>query len=114
MTNPGVLRSSLFSSVPAWIAVTAATAITGYLSARAFFGQPLGFMAGWSLFWGLLNKPQVVMTPNCDALDVNGVSEVTVKTNVGYALITIVTLGIYCPVNISWKCAKPCQQTDSL
>ena len=54
------------------------------------------------------------MTPNCDAMEVNGVSEVTVKTNLGYALITVVTLGIYCPVNISWKCAKPCQQTDSL
>jgi len=68
----------------------------------------------YSLFWGLLNKPQVLQTPNCDAMGVNGVSEVTVKTNLGYALVTIVTLGIYCPVNISWKCAKPCQQTDSL
>jgi hypothetical protein len=68
----------------------------------------------YSLFWGLLNKPQVLQTPNCDELGVNGVSEVTIKTNLGYALLTVVTLGIYCPVNISWKCAKPCQQTDSL
>jgi hypothetical protein len=67
-----------------------------------------------SLFWGLLNKPQVLQTPNCDKLGVNGVSEVTVKTNLGYALLTIATLGIYCPVNITWKCAKPCQQTESL
>jgi hypothetical protein len=67
-----------------------------------------------SLFWGLLNKPQAVMTPNCDQLGVNGVAEVTVKTNFGYALLTIATLGIYCPVTISWKCAKPCNPTGVL
>src|SRR5690349_18713429 len=67
-----------------------------------------------SLFWGLLNKPQVLQTPNCDQLGVNGVSEVTVKTNFGFAVLTIATLGIYCPVNITWKCAKPCQQTEGL
>ncbi len=68
----------------------------------------------YSLFWGLLNKPQVMHTPNCDALEVNGVSEVTIRTNLGNALLTVVTLGIYCPVTVSWKCAKPCQQTDSI
>ncbi len=67
-----------------------------------------------SLFWGLINKPQVLQTPNCDKLGVNGVSEVTVKTSLGFALLTIATLGIYCPVNITWKCAKPCQQTEGL
>ena len=67
-----------------------------------------------SYFWGILNKPQVLKTPNCDNLGVNGVAEVTVKTNFGYALVTIATLGIYCPVKVSWKCAKPCQQSDSL
>ena len=67
-----------------------------------------------SLFWGVLNKPQVLHTPNCDALGVNGVSEVMVRTNFGYAFITVLTLGIYCPVTIEWKCAKPCQQTGDL
>ena len=37
--------------VPAWIAALVATAITPTL---ALSGQPLGFMVGWSLFWGLL------------------------------------------------------------
>jgi tetratricopeptide (TPR) repeat protein len=41
--------------VPAWIAALVATAIAVYWTARAFSGPgPLGFMAGWSLFWGLL------------------------------------------------------------
>jgi tetratricopeptide (TPR) repeat protein len=41
--------------VPAWIAVLVATAIAVYWTARALSGPGLlGFMAGWSLFWGLL------------------------------------------------------------
>ena len=40
--------------VPAWIAALVATAIAVYRLAIAVFGQPLGFLAGWSLFWGLL------------------------------------------------------------
>ena len=71
-------------------------------------------MHAHSLFWGLVNKPQVVHPKNCDDIGVNGMAEVVVKTNLGYALITIATLGIYCPVNIYWKCSKPCMQTDSL
>ena len=41
--------------VPAWIAVLVAMAVAVYRAALALFGQPLGFMAGWSLFWGLLS-----------------------------------------------------------
>ncbi len=67
-----------------------------------------------SLFWGIINKPQVITTPVCDSLGVNGVSEVVVKTNFGNALVTILTLGIYCPVRVEWKCAKPCRQTQTL
>lgn len=67
-----------------------------------------------SLFWGIINKPQVITTPSCDALGVTGVSEVNIKTNFGNALLTVVTLGIYCPVTVEWKCSKPCQQVGEL
>ena len=64
--------------------------------------------------WGLVNKPAEIHTPICDTLGVNGVSEVTVKTNFGFALITVVTLGIWCPVKVEWICSKPCQQIGNL
>jgi hypothetical protein len=67
-----------------------------------------------SLFWGLLNKPQVIHTPNCDSLGVLGVSEVAVKTNFGGALLTVLTLGIYHPVRVEWKCSKPCPKIGEL
>jgi tetratricopeptide (TPR) repeat protein len=40
--------------VPAWMVALAAAAFAAYRLALALFGPPLGFMAGWSLFWGLL------------------------------------------------------------
>ncbi len=64
--------------------------------------------------WGLVQKPQYIATPNCDAMGVNGVSEVYVRTNFGYALITVCTLGIWCPMVIEWRCSKPCQQQGEL
>jgi hypothetical protein len=63
-----------------------------------------------SYFWGLLQKPKGgITTPLCDSLDVNGLSVVRVRTNLGYALITVVTLGIWCPMKIDYRCSKPCQ-----
>lgn len=68
----------------------------------------------YSLFWGLMNQPQVLHTPNCDTLGALGVSEVKVQTNLGYALITVATLGIYCPIRVVYKCSKPCPQEGEL
>lgn len=64
-----------------------------------------------SLFWGLINKPQIIQTPVCDSLGVNGVAEVKVKNNLGNALLTVCTLGIYCPLTLEWQCATPCTPT---
>ncbi len=66
-------------------------------------------------FWGLLQNPKNgITTPNCDSLNANGMAEVRVKTNFGYVLITVATLGIWCPMQVSWKCGKPCQKIGSL
>jgi hypothetical protein len=67
-----------------------------------------------SYLWGLLQKPPTIPTPICDSLEVNGLAEVTVKTNFGYSLINVVTLGIWCPIKMQWKCSKPCKKTETL
>lgn len=67
-----------------------------------------------SYFWGLVQSPKEITTPNCDSLGVNGMAEVKTQTNLGYALITVVTLGIWCPMKIEWRCGKPCQRVDPL
>jgi hypothetical protein len=66
-----------------------------------------------AFFWGLAQKPaNGVRTPLCDSLGVNGMSEVKVKTNLGYALVTVATLGIWCPMKLQWKCGKPCKKPE--
>jgi hypothetical protein len=67
-----------------------------------------------SFFWGLLQKPPTISTPICDSLDVNGLAEVTMKTNLGYSILNVATLGIWCPMRVQWKCSKPCKKTETL
>ena len=67
-----------------------------------------------SLFWGLVKNPKEIHTPVCDSLGVNGMAEVTMRTNFGYALITVATLGIWSPMKVQWKCGKPCKKTGTL
>ena len=67
-----------------------------------------------SLFWGLLQNPREIHTPICDSLGVNGLAVVTMKTNFGYALITVITLGIWSPVKVEYKCSKPCKKSEIL
>lgn len=67
-----------------------------------------------SFFWGMLNNPEEIHTPICDSLQVNGMAVVEVKSNLGYSLITVLTLGIWSPVRIGWKCSKPCRETGHL
>ena len=67
-----------------------------------------------SFLWGLAQKPSTITTPICDSLGVNGMSEVTMKTNLGYSLITVLTLGIWCPMKVEYKCSKPCKKSDTL
>lgn len=59
-------------------------------------------------FWGAIQSPKRIVTPICDSLGSNGMAEVTVKNNFGYSLLTVVTLGIWSPARVEWKCGKPC------
>lgn len=67
-----------------------------------------------SFFWGLVQNPKEIATPVCDSLNANGVAVVQVKSNFGFSLITVLTLGIWSPMKIEWKCSKPCQVTGHL
>jgi hypothetical protein len=70
-----------------------------------------------SFLWGAIQKRTNgidVVTDNCDSLQINKVDEVRVTTNFGYSLINVVTLGIWCPMQIQWKCAKPCGRIGTI
>ncbi|NDU96480.1 hypothetical protein GK108_16485 [Spirosoma terrae] len=65
-----------------------------------------------SFFWGLVQ--QNVTAKNCDSLKLKSLDEVRVTTNFGYSLLTVATLGIWSPVQIEWKCPKPCPREGEL
>lgn len=56
----------------------------------------------WSLLWGAVQENPAI--DNCEGQDL---AEVTVHTNLGFALITVATLGLVAPAEVEWYCAKP-------
>ena len=84
------------------------------LNTHAQPGAEFNSVTAHSFFWGLIQNPKEITTPICDSLNANGVALVQVKNNFGYSLITVLTLGIWCPMKIEWKCSKPCQVTGHL
>lgn len=105
--------------VPAWLisgSLLFSSCYTYRVATQAQAGSEASkFTTAHSLFWGLVNSPKDgIHTPVCDSLGVNGLSEVTIKSNFGYALITVVTLGIWSPVRVQWKCSKAIKKTGIL
>ncbi len=55
----------------------------------------------WSLAWGIVQEQ-----PRVDNCEDQALAEVTQSTNLGFALISVVTLGIAMPQRVEWRCAK--------
>lgn len=55
----------------------------------------------WSFLWGVWQRE-----PQPDNCNGQALKEVRVSSNLGFALITVVTVGLVAPERIAWKCAK--------
>lgn len=55
----------------------------------------------WSFFWGSVQKEDPVKNCNGQPL-----AEVRVSSNLGFALLTVATLGLVAPETVAWRCAK--------
>ena len=67
-----------------------------------------------SYLWGILQSPKEVTTPVCDSLGSPGLSEVLLRRNFGDYVASFITLGIWNPALLKWKCSKPCQKVGHL
>lgn len=56
----------------------------------------------WSLAWGMVGEG--VPAAQCQA---EGLAEVTTSTNLGFALLTVLTLGFAAPQRVEWRCGMP-------
>jgi hypothetical protein len=52
-------------------------------------------------FWGAMEE--TVATENCQG---NGLDEVVIRRTLPNTLATILTLGIWMPLDVEWRCAK--------
>lgn len=70
-----------------------------------------------SYLWGKIQNRKNgidLVADDCDSLNINKMDEVLISTNFIYSLINVVTLGIWCPINIQYKCSKPCQRIGTI
>lgn len=68
-----------------------------------------------TLAWGLITRD--TRTTYCEGAvpdsvasacrQSNAIDQVRVSSNFGFALITVVTLGFWAPMQLEWHCAKP-------
>ncbi|WPU96274.1 hypothetical protein SNE25_12170 [Mucilaginibacter sabulilitoris] len=107
----GHCRKLLLASA---ITLTLNSCYTTRVATQAQPGSEVSSRTVNSFFWGIIQSPKRVNTPICDSLNVNGLAEVTVRNNFGYSLITVITLGIWSPTRVEWKCGKPCQKVGTL
>ena len=59
--------------------------------------------------WGAVRQDLPV--DNCQR---HGIEEIKIDTNLGYVLISGLSLGLWVPLEVSWRCAKPPVPTGTL
>jgi hypothetical protein len=55
---------------------------------------------GW--LWGYAQKIEPI---DCQG---NSIAKFTIKSNIGFQLISVLTLGMIAPIKIEWQCGKDC------
>ncbi len=73
--------------------------------------NPVNRITTWTFAWGLVQPKDI--DPKCEP-SFNHLNKVVVKTNIGFILISAVTLGGVIPQRIEWCCAPQNIPTDTL
>lgn len=73
--------------------------------------NPVNRRTTWTFAWGLVQPKDI--NPHCEAA-ANHLNKVVVKTNIGFILLSAVTLGAVIPQRIEWCCSPQNIPTDTL
>jgi hypothetical protein len=65
----------------------------------------------WTFAWGLVQPKDI--DPKCEPA-FNHLNKVVVKTNLGFILLSVATLGAVIPQRVEWCCAPQNIPTDTL
>lgn len=73
--------------------------------------NPVNKKTAWTFAWGLVQPKDI--DPGCEP-SYNHLNKVEVKTNLGFILISALTLGAAIPLRLEWCCAPQNLPTDTL
>lgn len=73
--------------------------------------NPVNSRTTWTFAWGLVQPRDI--NPQCEP-SFNHLNKVVVKTNIGFILLSAVTLGAVIPQRVEWCCAPQNIPTDTL
>jgi hypothetical protein len=107
---PVALIILIMATAPVIDSCTTTRIVTKYDS-DTFANNPLNKKTTWAFAWGLVQPKDI--NPKCDSR-FNHLDMVTQKNNLGFAVISVLSLGIVMPQRIEWSCAPYSPPTDSL
>jgi len=87
------------------------TKIVSKYDCNTFANNPVYSKTTWSFAWGLVQPKDI--DPKCEST-ANHLNKVVVKNNLGFALISVASLGIIMPQRLEWCCAPPNPPVDTL
>jgi hypothetical protein len=73
--------------------------------------NPVNKKTTWTFAWGLVQPKDI--DPKCETA-ANYLNKVVVKTNLGFILLSAVTLGVVIPQRVEWCCSPQDIRTDTL
>jgi hypothetical protein len=74
-----------------------------------FANNPVNRKTTWTFAWGLVQPADI--DPKCQQGTLN---KVEVRTNLGYLLLSVVTVGIVVPQQVRWCCTPPSPPTKKI
>ena len=87
------------------------TKIVTKYDCNTFANNTVNKKTTWTFVWGLVQPKDI--NPHCEA-SFNHMNAVTVKTNLGFILISALSLGLVIPQRVEWCCAPPNPPTETL
>jgi len=87
------------------------TRVVSQYDTNTIANSPLNRRTTWTYAWGLVQPKDI--NPKCSP-SFNHLNSVSAKTNFGYLLLSVVTLGIVVPMQVEWTCAPPDPATETI
>jgi hypothetical protein len=97
--------------IPVLLTACSTTNVVTKYDCNTVANNPVNKKTTWAFAWGLVQPKD--LDPKCEPA-FNHLNRVTVKTNLGFILISAATLGAVIPQRVTWCCAPQNIPTDSL